>query len=145
MTNKKQTADEIAALRKKVEELEAKLSPPKSEFKPMTDAEWRDQMHQAAERRMAMATPPSVIRDFAVLDDALVKGIALRDARAPQGPSSQGASPSSQQMSNVHPSGVPGGGTGWQAPTPLSPPPGIQWVDAQLIADDVKQRSKGKP
>jgi hypothetical protein len=81
--------EELAALKKKVAELEAKLSPPKSDFKPMSDAEWRDQMHQAAERRMAMATPPSVIRDWAVLDTNLVKGVTLRDARAPRGPTTE--------------------------------------------------------
>jgi len=53
-------ADELAALKKKVEELEAKVDPPKSTFVPMSDEEWRDQMHQAAERRMSMAMPPSV-------------------------------------------------------------------------------------
>jgi hypothetical protein len=37
-----------------------------------------------------------------------------------------------------------GGGTGWQNLTPLSNPPGTNWVDALCIADDVKQRSKGK-
>jgi hypothetical protein len=70
---------------------------------------------------MSAATPPSVIREFAVLDDATVKGIALRDARAPQGPSSQGAIPSSQQVSNVRGTGgIPGGGTGWAHSVPLT-------------------------
>jgi hypothetical protein len=78
MSNK----DEIAALKKKVEELEAKVSPPKSDFVPMSDAEWRDKMHQAAERRMSMATPPSVIRDWNVLDENLLKGV--RDVRVRQ-------------------------------------------------------------
>jgi hypothetical protein len=136
----KQT-DEIAALKKKVEELEAKVSPPKSDFKPMTDAEWRDQMHQAAERRMSMATPPSVVRDWAVLDDNLVKAVTLRDARAPTSPSS--AIPSSRQVTGgagPQPSPTPG----WVDPAPLRPPPGVNWVDAQCIADDVKQRSKDK-
>ena len=135
-------SEELAALKKKVEELEAKVSPPKSDFKPMTDAEWRDQMHQAAERRMSMATPPSVVRDFAVLDDNLVKSIALRDARAPTSPSS--AIPGSQQVAGgggAQPSPTPG----WVDPRPLSNPPGINWVDAQLIADDVRQRKESKP
>ena len=54
-------SEELAALKKKVEELEAKVSPPKSDFKPMTDAEWRDQMHQAAERRMSLAIPRALL------------------------------------------------------------------------------------
>src|SRR6516164_10969732 len=102
--------EELAALRREVEELKAKLSPPKSEFKEMSDAEWRDKMHQAAERRMSMATPPSVARYFA---DGVTPADCAdinRAARAPQGPSSQGATPSSQQLSNVR---TGGGGTGW--------------------------------
>jgi hypothetical protein len=54
MTNKKQT-DEIAALRAEVEALKAKVDPPKSTFMPMSDAEWRDRMHQLSERRMSHA------------------------------------------------------------------------------------------
>jgi hypothetical protein len=136
--------DEIAALKKKVEELEAKLSPPKSppsaEERERATREWQDQMHQMRERRMSLAMPPSVIRDMAVLDDRLVKEIALRDARAPTGP--RGAIPSSQQAGGggSSPSSTPG----WVDPAPLGPPPGINYVDAQLIADDVKQR-KAKP
>jgi hypothetical protein len=140
MTNKDEFAAlkaEVAAQRARVDELERAAKPPEP-FKPMSDAEWRDRMHQAAERRMAMATPPSVIRDFAVLDDRLVKDIALRDARAPINPS--GMIPNSQQVGGPAPSSTPG----WVDPTPLRPPPGINWVDAQLIADDVKQRGKGK-
>jgi hypothetical protein len=135
-------SDELAALKKKVEELEAKVSPPKSDFKPMSVAEWQDQMHEMRERRMSMATPPSVIRDFAVLDDRLVKEIALKDARAPTGPSSQGAIPSSQQVTGVRPGGIPGGGTGWQAPIPLSPPPGVAQADRLMDAQDAKDRAE---
>jgi hypothetical protein len=131
---------ELEELKRQVEELKAKVDPPKSTFKPMSDAEWRDQMHQAAERRMSMATPPSVVRDFAVLDDRLVKEVALRDARAPTSPSS--AIPSSRQVSGGG-GPLPSPTPGWVDPAPLGPPPGIHWVDAQLIADDVKQRSKG--
>jgi hypothetical protein len=133
--------DELAALKKKVEELEAKVSPPKSDFKPMTDAEWRDQMHQAAERRMSMATPPSVIRDWAVLDDRLVKEVALRDARAPTSPG--GAIPRSQQVTGGSgPVNVPGSGTGWAHEIPLSPPPGVQQSDKLVDAQDARDRAE---
>ena len=75
---------ELAALRKRIEQLEAKAKPPtKSDFVPMSDAEWRDQMHQLAEKRMSMATPPSVVRDLAVLDDNLCAGIR-QDRHAPK-------------------------------------------------------------
>jgi len=79
---------------------------------------------------MARATPTSMLQE-----------IAGRDNRAPTGPSSQGVIPSSQQVSNVR-GNVPGGGTGWSEPRPLGPPPGIHLVDAQLIADDVRQRAE---
>ena len=68
-----------------------------------------------------------------VLDDRLVKEIALRDARAPTGPSSQGAIPSSQQVSNVH-TGGGGSGTGWVDPRPLGPQPGIDLIDRGVNA-----------
>ena len=97
-------------------------------------------MHQMREGRMSRAMPPSVVRDWAVLDDNLVKGIALRDARAPTSPS--GTIPNSQQVGGRGP--LPSSTPGWSEPQPLTNPPGIHWVDAQLIADDVKQRGKDK-
>ena len=50
------TADKIAKLEAEVAELKAKVSPPKSNFVPMSDAEWIDQMHQMRERRMSFAS-----------------------------------------------------------------------------------------
>jgi hypothetical protein len=76
MTKADKQADKIAALEREVAELKAKVSPPASEFKPMSDAEWIDRIYQMREGRMSHATPPSVVRDFAVLDDRLVKEIA---------------------------------------------------------------------
>ena len=144
MTNKKQTADELAALRAEVEALKAAQPKPEptAEERERATREWMNEMHQMREGRMAMATPPSVVRDFAVFDDALVKGIALRDARAPTGPSSRGAIPSSQQMSNVHPGGVPGGGTGWAREVPLGPSVHQRYVDAQVDHQDAKDRAE---
>jgi hypothetical protein len=144
-TNKQ--AEELAALKARVAELEEKAKPLEPEVsweeRERRRREWENEMHQLREGRMSQAMPPSVVRDMAVLDDNLVKEIALRDARAPTGPSSQGAIPSSQHLSDVRPSGS--GTGGWAREIPLGPQPGIHWVDAQLIADDVKQRGKGKP
>jgi hypothetical protein len=132
---------EFDALRKELDELKASLAPPKSTFIPMTDEQHRDWAHQLAERRMALATPPSVVRYFA---DGVTPADCAdinRASHAPQGPSSQGAIPSSQQLSNVR----TGGGSstpGWVDPTPLGNPPGTQWVDAIAIADDARQRKE---
>jgi len=130
--------NELAALKKKVEALEAKLSPPKSDFKPMSDAEWIDEMHQMRERRMSMATPPSVVRDLAVIPDHIVKGI-VEDRHAPT--SASGMIPSSQQRAEP---GSKSSTPGYVDPRPLGPPDGIKWVDAQMIADEVRQRAELK-
>jgi hypothetical protein len=74
----------------------------------------------------ARATPTSLLQD-----------IALRDNRAPTGPSSQGVIPSSQQVSNVRTGGSAAGHV-----VPLSNPPGTHLVDALCIADDVRQRAE---
>jgi len=129
---------EIAALRAEVEALKAAQPKPQptAEERERATREWISEMHAMREGRMSLAMPPSAIRDMAVLDDRLVKEIGLRDARAPTGPSSQGAIPSSQQMSNVH----PGGGTGWAREIPLGPSPHQRYVDAQLDAQDARDR-----
>jgi len=61
-------------------------------------------------------------------------------ARAPTGPSAQGAIPSSQQMSNVRGANVAGSGTGWTREIPLGPSMHQRYVDAQLDAQDAKDR-----
>jgi hypothetical protein len=133
------TKSQIAELKKRIEELEkAKPEPEVSrEERERRARAWQDEMHQMREGRMAQATPPSVVRDFAVLDDRMVKEIALRDARAPTSPSS--AIPGSRQSSNVSPGG---GGTGWAREIPLGPSPHQRYVDAQLDAQDAKDRAE---
>jgi hypothetical protein len=135
----KDTEDELAALKKKVEELEAKVSPPKSTFVPMTDEQWFDEMHRMREGNMRYAMPPSVVRYFADQDDRMVKEIALRDARAPNSP---GMIPQEQTSGGGRPSS--GDGSGWAPQIPLGPQPGIFRVDEQCIADDERQRAELK-
>jgi hypothetical protein len=135
------TPEEEAALKSRVAELEAKVSPPKSDFVPMSDAEWRDQMHQMRERRMAHASnfhPDDLRAMEAACPTDLVKGIALRDARAPTGPSSAGTSGTVTRVSSNP--GIPGSNTGWVNSRPLGPPEGLRYVDAQLDAQDAKDR-----
>jgi hypothetical protein len=80
----------------------------------------------------------------AAVPDHMIREIAMRDNRAPTG--RPGMIPSPTQVTGDRaPANAPGGGTGWVDPAPLRPPPDIHWVDAQLIADDVKQRGKDKP
>jgi hypothetical protein len=82
------TADKIAALEAEVEALKAKVSPPKSDFVPVSDAEWIDKMHQMRERRMSHASnfhPDDLRAMEAACPTPMMKEIALRDARAPTG------------------------------------------------------------
>jgi hypothetical protein len=136
--------DELAALKKKVEELEAKVSPPKSDFVPMSDAEWVDRMHQMRERRMSQASnfhPDDLAAMERACPTPMMKEIALRDARAPTSPS--GAILSSQQVTGGGgPANVPGSGSGWAHETPIGPPPGLRYVDAQLDAQDAKDTAE---
>src|SRR6516165_415713 len=110
----KQT-DELAALKKKVEELEAKVSPPKSTFKEMSDAEHRDMVHQMRERQANAWMPPSAIQEMVAAEPkGFMQGV-VQDNRAPTG--RPGMIPDSQQLTSPRPSA--GDGTGWAREIPL--------------------------
>jgi hypothetical protein len=138
MTAKKQ-AEEIADLKREVAELKAKVDPPKSTFVEMSDAEWRNQVHQMRERQMNSWMPPNAVQDLVAAEPrGFMKGV-VHDNRAPTNPGSM--IPSSQKVGNAQPAER---GTGWVDPRPLSNPPGTNWVDAQCIADEVRQRAELK-
>jgi len=129
--------DKIAALEREVAALKAKVDPPKSTFKPMTDEEHRDWVYQMNEKRMALATPPSVIADWNVLPDHIVKGI-VQDRHAPTSPSMAGTSGA---VTGVHRhESAPVNTGGWGAATPLGPPPGVAQADRLMDAQDRKDR-----
>ena len=99
-----------------------------------------------AERQARANIAPEILREMErVCPTRMMRDIAMRDNRAPTGPSSQGIIPSSQQLSNVRPGGgapnVPGGGTGWMRETPIGPPPGIRYDDAQMDAQDERDKA----
>jgi hypothetical protein len=85
--------------------------------------------------------PAETVREMArAVPDSMMRDIAMRDGRAPTGPSAQGVVPSSQPLSNVR---VGGGGTsGWRAPTPLGPPPGVAILDQIMDHEDAKDRAE---
>jgi hypothetical protein len=150
MSNKDTTQQQIEELQRQLAELQGAVkasAPPDYEKMRKEAAAFDDEMRALAERRMAHAAP-FTREDLRAMEAACptsaVKDIVAKGAV----PERSGMTPSSQMLTGIRPGGgaanVPGGGTGWQAPIPLSPPPGIAMVDALCIADDVKQR-KAKP
>jgi hypothetical protein len=125
-------SDELAALRKRIEELEAKAKPPEP-FKP--------QPYQRYDPTERMCMPPSALRAMVAAEPrGFMQGV-LRDNRgAPTGPT--GVIPRSQPTGGGGPSNVSGSGTGWARETPIGPPPGLRYVDAQLDAQDAKDRAE---
>jgi hypothetical protein len=122
--------DELAELKKRVAELEAKAKPPPEMPEPKYPQRW----DPTANFRM----PAETVREMArVVPDAMMRDIAMRDGRAPTGPSAQGVVPSSQGLSNVR---TGGGGKGWAHEIPLGPQPGINHVDRLLDAQDARDR-----
>ena len=143
MTSKKQAADEIAALRAEFDARIAKLeADAKAAAAPPKPAEpFKPEPYEPIDWTARMSMPPSAL---AAMVEAVpdMREVALRDARAPTGPSSQGAIPSSPQVSNVRGTNVAGGGTGWAREIPLGPSMHQRYVDAQLDAQDAKDRAE---
>ncbi len=94
-----------------------------------------------AERQARANISPELLREMErACPTSAIRNIALRDSRAPTGPSSQGIIPSSQQLSNVR--GVAGGGSGWMRETPIGPPPGVAVADRLMDAADRADRAE---
>jgi hypothetical protein len=122
--------EELAALKREVEELKAKLSPPKP-FVPKP--------HEPYDPTAGMCMPPSALRAMLAAEPSNFMRDVVRDNRAPRTPTA--TIPRSQQ----HPAGsvaASGSGTGWAHETPIGPPPGLRYVDAQLDAQDAKDRAE---
>jgi hypothetical protein len=118
--------DKIAALEARIAELEAKGKPP---------APFTPEPYQQFDRTAGMSMPPSAIQEMVNAENGIMREVALRDTRAPTSPSSAGAIPSSQQLSNVR-------GSGWQAPIPLSNPPGVKQADLLMDEQDRRDRAE---
>lgn len=124
--------DELTELKARVAELERAAAPPK----PYID-DWVPPPHPID--RVSM--PMSVMREFAeAVPTSLIRDV-VRDNRAPQGPSSAGASGQLTKTSSSP--GIPGSNTsGWLRETPLSNPPGISYVDMLCEVDAARQRGE---
>jgi len=125
----KKPEDELAALKARVEELERANKPPKP-FVP--------EPYQKYDPTANFTLPPSVVREMAAVVPHNFMQDVVRDNRAPSG--RPGAIPASGQASSAPPGGTPGDGTGWSREIPLGPSMHQRYVDAQLDAQDAKDR-----
>jgi hypothetical protein len=124
---------ELEALRAEVERLKPTPMPSEADV-----AAHRAAMHEAAERRMANASAFSREQLAAMqraCPDETMRGI-VADGRAPTGPT--GMVRTSQQTTDARQ--PPSGGTGWAREVPFGPSPHARYVDAQLDAQDAKDR-----
>src|SRR6516225_6813289 len=114
--------DELASLRKRIEELEAKSSPP-APAKPFVPKPF-----QRYDPTEGMRMPPSALQAMAGHPCNQVMRGVIQDRHAPTSPGSIASGTGAPVPSS---SSTPG----HVDPRPLGPQPGIEWVDAQLIAD----------
>jgi hypothetical protein len=116
MTDK--TNKQIAALEAEIDRLKATQP---TTIDRAAESEWRDRMHQLSEERALREATSSFSRAElsafqAAAPDNVCRDIAMRDARAPTGPSSAGTSGQVTKTStNVGLVGT----TGWQTPRPI--------------------------
>jgi hypothetical protein len=119
MTNE----EELAQLKVRVAELEAKNKPPEP-FVPEPFQKW--------DPTAGMSMPRSVLMEMAAaVPDSAMKGIVheQRTSSVNQGPSAAGVGGTVSAV-HVNP-GLQGShrGSGWREAAPLQPPPGINYVD----------------
>jgi hypothetical protein len=133
--------DEIADLKRELSQIKDAMKPIDRAAMEREAKEWADKMHQAREAHMSHASAFSK-EDLAAMEaatpTAMVRDIAMRDARAPSGPSAQGVIPSSQPLSAIRTGGS--GTSGWAREIPLGPQPGINHIDRLMAAEDLEFR-----
>ena len=136
--------EEIAALKQQMAEQKAEIEALKAAQPKPAPEPFRPKPYEPIDWTARMSMPRSAIEAMVAAEPKGFMAGVVSDNRGPTSPSS--AVPRSQQVTGDQGSGASAGsgGSGWRDATPIGPPPGIGWVDAQLIADDVKQRSKDK-
>jgi hypothetical protein len=132
MTNK----DEIAELKKELAEQKAKVEALERANKPKEP--FVREPWQPIDYTAGMSMPRSVMEEMArAVPDHVMSGV-VRDSHAPRSPTMHG--PADQVTASSPRGGSAGDGTGWARSIPLGPPPGLRYVDAQIDAQDRKDR-----
>ncbi len=124
--------DRIAALERRIAELEAQRNPP-STSAPLTQPTHFAQLDRVA----SAAMPRSVVREMAqAVSDRELREI-VRAGNIGE-PTSLAHSPSAAPTPRHS---QPNTRNGWAPETPLSPPPGVAAIDRLMDAEDAKDRA----
>jgi hypothetical protein len=137
------TEDRVIALERELAELKAAVKPVERHLTEREIAEWKDQWHQAAERRAAnwWRPDPEQLRAMA----AAVSPADCADLASHGTVQNRSVAGVSGTVSSVHPNaGLAGShrGTGWREATPLRPPPGVAAADRLMDAQDARDRAE---
>jgi hypothetical protein len=119
-------ADEIAALRKRIEELERQAKPPEP-YQPPT---------RRYDPTANMSMPPSALQAMIAAEPRGFMNAVVHDNHAPTG--RPGMVPGVSSGGG----GVPGSGTGWAREIPLSNPPGVKQADRLMDEQDRRDRAE---
>jgi hypothetical protein len=131
----------MGELENKIAQMEADLAKLKANAAPEPyDAaamlRWKDEQHANAERRASRHNPFS--RDQLASMNAACSASDIQDIvrhGTVQSPSQAGATGQLTKVSSN--AGIIGSNTtGWRDAIPLSPPPGIRYIDQQMAAED---------
>ena len=125
---------EIEDLKKRVAELEKAAKPPEP-AEPI-ESGWKPGMFDPT---AGMSMPANALR--AMIDgvpESVMQGIR-GDARRPNPVTEASSSPLTTTPSALS---QPQRGSGWVEPRPLESPPGLKYVDAQIDAQDAKDRAE---
>ena len=130
---------DIAALRKRNEQLEKRIEQLEEKAKPPPEKKpFVPQPYEPIDWTARMSMPPSALQAMAQHPCNQVMRGVIQDRHAPTGPSMAGTTGA---VSGVHRhDGAPVNTSGWREPTPLGPPPGVAQVDRLMDAQDRRDR-----
>jgi hypothetical protein len=130
--------EEIAELKKEVADLKAKISPPPFDMEREL-REHRERMHRMSEERMSNAS--AFTRDDLRAMERACSTAEVQDLVR----HSTVQSPSSISAPNQKPDPAPKvepNRTGWSNPTPIGPPPGVNYADRLMDEQDRRDRAE---
>jgi hypothetical protein len=132
------TEDRVIALERELAELKRAVTPERH-LTEREIAEWKDQWHQASERRMNKAYAWSR-EELEAMDKASGGTRAAQDIASRGGVRSPSSMIPSSPSTAASSGGVAPNQTGWAREQPIRPPSGVAYCDALMDMQDAKDR-----